>query len=234
MREVVLDTETTGLEPSEGHRLVEIGCLELMNHVPTGRTYHQYINPERAVPAEAAAVHGLTAEILKDEPIFSQIYTEFLDFIGDAQLVIHNAVFDMKFINAELTSVGHTPLPMKQATDSLRIAREKFPGSPASLDALCRRFNIDLSGRELHGALLDSELLAEVWLELMGGRQHGLGLAGNGDGAAAAQAGDSTSLQVQKERAFREPRLHEVSTEEKAAHAALRDKLTDPIWKENL
>lgn len=228
MREIVLDTETTGMEPSEGHRIIEIGCLELMNYVPTGNTYHQYINPERDVPAGAVAVHGLTEEILKDEPVFSQIYTDFLDFIGDGQLVIHNAVFDMKFINAELIKVGHAPLPMKQATDSLRIAREKFPGSPASLDALCRRFNIDLSGRDFHGALLDSELLAEVWLELMGGRQHGLGLGQEKSGGV-----DAALTVAQKEKQFRAPRPHEASAEEQDIHAKLLGQLTDPIWKES-
>ena len=228
MREIVLDTETTGMEPSEGHKLVEIGCVELINQVPTGRHYHQYINPERDVPAEAAAVHGLTLDMLKDKPVFSEIYTDFLDFIGDdGMLVIHNAAFDMKFINAELATVGHAALPAQRVKDSLLIAREKFPGSPASLDALCRRFNIDLSGRELHGALLDAQLLAEVWLELMGGRQHGLGLGqeqGDGDGVVSSMA--------QKERPFREPRLHKPQDEEIEAHKAMLELLTDPVWKE--
>ena len=135
MREIILDTETTGLEPADGDRLVEIGCVELVNKVPTGRTYHQYLNPERDVPAEAVAVHGLTREFLKDKPVFSQVFTDFLDFVGDAALVIHNAEFDMKFINAELSSVGHAGIPMKRVTDTLALARKKFPGSPASLDA---------------------------------------------------------------------------------------------------
>lgn len=226
MREIVLDTETTGMEPSEGHKLVEIGCVELVNQVPTGRTYHQYINPERDVPAEAVAVHGLTAERLKGEPVFSQVYTEFLDFIGDGQLVIHNAAFDMKFINAELGSVGHAQISPKKVTDSLQIAREKFPGSPASLDALCRRFSIDLSERELHGALLDAQLLAEVWLELMGGRQHGLGL-----GQAQESAGPAISELAQKDRPFRGPRPYAASDEELKAHDELLGKLKDPLWK---
>lgn len=229
MREIVLDTETTGMEPDEGHKLVEIGCVELVNQVPTGKTYHQYINPERDIPAEAVAVHGLTAERLKDEPVFSQIYTDFLDFIGDGMLVIHNAAFDMKFINAELKSVGHKPVAMKQVTDSLRIAREKFPGSPASLDALCRRFDIDLSGRELHGALLDAQLLAEVWLELMGGRQHGLGL---GQDKMESGGPDNVSSLAQKERPLREPRSHKANDEELAAHQKMLEEITDPIWKE--
>lgn len=227
MREIVLDTETTGMEPAEGHRLVEIGCVELFNHVPTGRTYHAYINPERDVPAEAVAVHGLTAEMLKDKPVFSQVYVDFLEFIGDGHLVIHNAAFDMKFINAELAMVGHAPLPPKRVTDSLLAAREKFPGSPASLDALCRRFNIDLSARELHGALLDAQLLAEVWLEMMGGRQHGLGL----DGPAVAAAEQvAVSLAAQRNRPYREPRPHLPSAEELAAHAAMMKSLKDPLW----
>ena len=228
MREIVLDTETTGMEPSEGDKLVEIGCVELVNHVPTGRTYHQYINPERDVPAEAVAVHGLTTERLKDEPVFSQIYTEFLDFIGDGQLVIHNAAFDMKFLNAELQSVGHAVIPAKRATDSLAIAREKFPGSPASLDALCRRFNIDLSGRELHGALLDAQLLAEVWLELNGGRQHGLTLGQNNN----ESADKPLSSQAQREKKYRDPRPHKASEEELSAHKELVGALTDPIWED--
>lgn len=227
MREIVLDTETTGMEPAEGHRLIEIGCVELFNHVPTGKTYHAYINPERDVPADAVAVHGLTAEMLKDKPVFSQVYVDFLEFIGDAQLVIHNAAFDMKFINAELSKVGHAPLAPKRVTDSLMIAREKFPGSPASLDALCRRFNIDLSARELHGALLDAQLLAEVWLELKGGRQHGLGL----DGPQATQAEQTAiSIAAQRSRPHREPRPHAPSAEELAAHAELVQKLKDPLW----
>ncbi len=171
MREIVLDTETTGFEPAEGHRLVEIGAVELFNHVPTGRTYHQYINPERAMPAEAFAVHGLGDDFLKDKPRFAEVAQAFLDFISDARLVIHNAAFDMKFLNAELAWARLPPIPMERALDTLAVARRKFPGSPATLDALCRRFGIDNSAREKHGALLDSELLAEVYLELTGGRQ---------------------------------------------------------------
>ena len=172
MREIVLDTETTGFEPGEGHRLVEIGAVELFNHVPTGRTYHQYINPERAMPAEAFAVHGLGDDFLRDKPRFAPVAQDFLDFIStDARLVIHNAAFDMKFLNAELAWAKLPPIPMDRALDTLAVARRKFPGSPATLDALCRRFGIDNSAREKHGALLDSELLAEVYLELTGGRQ---------------------------------------------------------------
>ncbi|MEM1362396.1 MAG: DNA polymerase III subunit epsilon [Pseudomonadota bacterium] len=171
MREIVLDTETTGFEPDDGDRIVEIGAVELHNHVPTGRTYHQYINPERAMPEAAFAVHGLGDDFLRDKPVFASIGKAFLDFVGDAPLVIHNAAFDMKFLNAELGWMGARRLPQDQAVDTLSIARRKFPGAPASLDALCRRFGIDNSMREKHGALLDSEILAEVYLELIGGRQ---------------------------------------------------------------
>ena len=175
MREIVLDTETTGFEPSEGHRIVEIGAVELFNHVPTGKTYHQYINPERPMPKEAFDVHGLGDDFLRDKPKFAQIVQDFVDFIGaDAKLVIHNAQFDMKFLNAELKAAGHPTMPYSRAVDTLEIARSKFPGAQNSLDALCRRFRIDNSNRTLHGALLDSELLAEVYLALQGGRQPGL------------------------------------------------------------
>ena len=232
MREIVLDTETTGLEPSEGDRLVEIGCVELENHVPTGRTFHTYLNPERDVPAEAVAVHGLTTEFLKDKPVFSQIFDEFLSFIGDDGLVIHNAEFDMKFINAELSSVGHGGISMKRVTDTLIMARKKFPGSPASLDALCRRYNIDLSGRELHGALLDAQLLGEVYLELVGGRQHGLGL-----GAEQRESEPDTtlvSIQAEREKKERTPRPHAPTEEELAAHEKMTDQLTGPIWRDKI
>ena len=171
MREIVLDTETTGLEPSEGDRIVEIGAVELLNHMPTGRTYHQYINPQRTMPQGAFAVHGLGDDFLRDKPVFADIAAAFLTFIGEAKLVIHNASFDMKFINAELGWIKLPPLPMDRAIDTVGMARRKFPGSPASLDALCRRFGIDNAARTLHGALLDSEILAEVYLELIGGRQ---------------------------------------------------------------
>lgn len=177
MREIVLDTETTGLDPDTGDRIVEIGAVELLNHMPTGRTYHAYINPLRDVPAEAVNVHGLTAAFLSDKPVFSAIAAEFSAFIGDARLVIHNAAFDMRFLNAELGWAGLDGLPFSRAVDTLDIARRRFPGANNTLDALCRRFSVDNSTREKHGALLDSELLAEVYLELMGGRQPDLVLA---------------------------------------------------------
>ena len=171
MREIVLDTETTGFEPNDGDRIVEIGAVELFNHLPTGGTYHQYINPQRNMPEGAFGVHGLSEEFLSDKPVFKAIAQDFIDFIGGSKLVIHNASFDMKFLNAELGWVNRPPLPKSQAVDTLALARRKYPGSPASLDALCRRFGINNSSRTLHGALLDSEILAEVYLELIGGRQ---------------------------------------------------------------
>lgn len=170
MREIVMDTETTGLDPNTGDRIVEIGGVELWNHLPTGKTYHQYINPQRDMPQEAFDVHGLSIDFLRDKPVFAKIAQQFLDFVGDAKLVIHNAAFDMKFLNAELGWLDMPKLPYSQAIDTLDIARRKFPGAQNSLDALCRRFGITTE-RELHGALLDSEILAEVYLELIGGRQ---------------------------------------------------------------
>jgi len=194
LREIVLDTETTGFEPSEGHRIVEIGAVELENHMPTGRTYHQYINPERAMPSEAFAVHGLGDDFLRDKPRFADIAAAFLDFIGtEAKLVIHNASFDMKFLNAELDWAGRPQIALPRALDTVALARRKFPGASASLDSLCRRFGIDNSAREKHGALLDSELLAEVYLELIGGRQPDFGLtveAGRTAGPAAVEDKD--------------------------------------------
>jgi DNA polymerase III subunit epsilon len=232
VREIILDTETTGMEPADGDRLLEIGCIELVNYVPTGRTFHKYVNPERDVPAEAVAVHGLTWERLKKEPVFSQIYTDLLEFIGEGTLVIHNAAFDMKFINFELRSVGHSGIPDSRVTDTLLLARKKYPGSPASLDALCRRFNIDLTERALHGALLDAELLAEVYLQMMGGRQHGLGLADNSAAAVLVSAGMQVSAAAARGKTLRAPRPHAPSPEELAAHAGLLGQLTDPLWKD--
>ena len=177
MREVVLDTETTGFEPADGHRVVEIGCVELMEHLPTGRTYRCYLNPERLVPLESQRVHGLSDEFLADKPKFADIVDEFLEFIGDAALVIHNASFDMKFVNAELHRIGRPPVPYARAIDTIEIAKGKIPGARYSLDELCKRFAIDLSARTKHGALLDAELTAQVYLELLGGRQKKLSLS---------------------------------------------------------
>ena len=227
MREIVLDTETTGFEPSEGDRVVEIGAVELFNHLPTGRTYHQYINPKRNMPEAAFNVHGLSEEFLSDKPVFKDIAQEFIDFIKDSKLVIHNASFDMKFLNAELGWVNRPALPMNQAIDTLAIARRKFPGSPASLDALCRRFGIDNSSRTLHGALLDSEILAEVYLELVGGRQPDLVLSGpevktTKDGAPSA---DWRTTPRPKPLASR------LSETEQAAHETFIAALgTDALW----
>ena len=186
MREIVFDTETTGLDPASGDRVVEIGCLELVNRLPSGETFHVYLNPERDMPAEAEAVHGLSAAFLSDKPLFADVVDGFLAFIGDAPLIAHNADFDMKFINAELQACGRAPLTAHKVIDTLKLARQKFPGAPATLDALCRRFGVDNSGRDLHGALLDSELLAGVYLELSGGRQPGLVFAAKTDAAQDA------------------------------------------------
>lgn len=218
MREIVLDTETTGLDPFDTppHRIVEIGAVELWNQVPTGKTYHQYINPDRDMPAEAFAVHGISSEFLSDKPRFHEIAQAFIDFIADARLVIHNASFDMRFLNAELSWVGLPLLEDARALDTLLIARRRFPGSPASLDALCRRFGIDNSNRTLHGALLDSEILADVYLELTGGRQADFGLAGGQDTIAAQ--GQTADWRPQPRARRLAPRLTE---EERAAHAAM-------------
>jgi DNA polymerase-3 subunit epsilon len=226
MREIVLDTETTGFEPTEGDRIVEIGAVELINHMPTGRTYHQYINPQRAMPAAAFEVHGLGDEFLRSKPLFREIAQDFLDFVGQDKLVIHNASFDMKFLNHELAAVGLTKLPDSQALDTLLIARRKFPGSPASLDALCRRFGVDNSGREKHGALLDSEILAEVYLELIGGRQPDLVLTPERREAKAGEAcGD---WRPTARPAPLSPRLTEADV---SAHQAFVDGMGDAaIW----
>ncbi len=220
MREIVLDTETTGLDPGSGHRLVEIGCLELVNHVPTGRTFQRYLNPERDMPEDAFKIHGLSAEFLARQPVFAAVVDDFLEFIGELPLVIHNADFDLGFLNAELARLGRPALPEERAIDTVALARRKFPGSPANLDALCRRFNIDNSARDLHGALLDARLLAEVYLELVGGRQPGLGLAADGAAAATAVA-----------RRAREPRPHAPSAEELGAHSHFIAGLEEPIWR---
>lgn len=227
MREIVLDTETTGLDPLGGDRVVEIGAVELNNHVPTGRTYHQYINPQRDMPEEAFRIHGLSNEFLSDKPVFKAVATEFLDFVGTDKLVIHNAPFDMKFLNAELEGAGMARLAPDQAIDTAEMARRKFPGSPASLDALCRKFGIDNSARTLHGALLDSEILAEVYLELIGGRQPDFVL----DASPAASEGNTVSadqsVAPRRQRAL-PPRI---TDEEKAAHAAFVDSLGDnALW----
>ena len=227
MREIVLDTETTGFDPQSGDRIVEIGAIELMGHVPTSNVFHEYIDPEREMPKEAFEVHGLGDEFLRGKPKFAQIGQRFLDFIGDAKLVIHNAAFDMKFLNAELKWMGLPTLPFSRAIDTLEIARRRFPGSPASLDALCRRFTIDNSSRTLHGALLDSEILAEVYLELIGGRQP--------DFALSATAVGSSTLAVQSEwktTARHVPLAPRITDQEQQAHAIFIEELGDAaLWK---
>jgi DNA polymerase-3 subunit epsilon len=228
MREIVLDTETTGFEPSEGHRIVEIGAVELFNHLPTGRTYHQYINPQRLMPKEAFEVHGLGDDFLRDKPLFHQIGQAFLDFIGESQLIIHNAAFDMKFLNAELKGANLAVLPYQRATDTLMMARQKYPGSPASLDALCRRFGVDNSSREKHGALLDSEILAEVYLELRGGRQPDFGLNENEKSKTGNAASEASQWRPTRRPA---PLASLLTPDEQAAHNAFVAKLGDgAIW----
>ncbi len=226
MREIVLDTETTGFDPESGDRIVEIGAVELWNHVATGNTYHQYINPERSMPQEAFEVHGLGDDFLRDKPVFAQIADAFLEFVGDSKMIIHNASFDMKFLNAELKWLNKRQLPWEQALDTLAIARKRFPGSPASLDALCRRFNIDNSSRTLHGALLDSEILAEVYLELIGGKQPDFALSVSKEKTAGASV--DTDWRPTRRATPLPPRITE---NEKAAHAAFVEKLGDnALW----
>ena len=217
MREVVLDTETTGLDPREGHRIVEVACVELVHHVPTGRCFHRYVNPERDVPEDALAVHGLTAEFLTHQPLFAAILDELLRFIGSDPLVIHNAEFDLAFLNAELARLQREPITSGYV-DTLAIARRRFPGSPASLDALCRRFAIDLSSRVEHGAEIDCGLLAAVYLELLGGRQPGLDFA------------LPTPLVIDVMRVVRAPRPHSASAQELAAHLAMLKTINEPLW----
>lgn len=222
MREIVLDTETTGLNPDDGHRIVEIACVELFNHLPTGKVFHCYVNPDRAMPAEAEAVHGLTDDFLARHPVFAAHADAFVEFLGNAKLVIHNAEFDLRFLNAEFKRLERPPLRF-EIIDTLLLARRRFPGAPASLDALCRRFEIDASAREKHNALLDCELLAQVYLELIGGRQPGLDLAASARQASAAGA--------TLDRPVRPPRPHAPLDAELTAHAALLDKLKEPLWR---
>ena len=219
MREVVLDTETTGLSPKSGDRIVEIGCVELVNHLPTGECFHEYINPERDMPEQAQAVHGLSEEFLSDKPLFADVSKAFDDFIGSSPLIIHNAEFDLGFLNAERDRLDFEPIPMDRAIDTVQMARRKFPGSQASLDALCRRFQIDISDRDVHGALKDAKLLAEVYLELIGGCQQGMELAAETTIAATAL-----------EKNSRPPRPHAPSPAEEAVHAKFLEKLNQPIW----
>lgn len=222
MREIVVDTETTGLDPSDGHRIVEIAALELMNHVPSGRVFHRYVNPQRAMPPEALAVHGLSDVFLAQHETFDAVADAFLDFIAGDRLVIHNAGFDIAFLNAELALLGKPPMATA-FEDTLTLARKRFPGAPASLDALCKRFNVDNSARDKHGARLDCELLASVYLELIGGRQPGLELVTSGLGGG---------MGVEVERPTRVPRIFAATLAEIERHHAFLAKLKAPIWLE--
>jgi len=232
MREIVLDTETTGIDPSDGHRIIEIGAMEMFNQTPTGAQLHLYINPERDIDAGAVAIHGLTQEFLADKPVFADIVAEFLTFIGDSQLVIHNAPFDMGFINAELARLGLPTLPKDRAIDTLMMARRKFPGAQASLDALCRRFEIDNSHRDLHGALVDADLLAAVYIELLGGRQRDLSLEPEPSTTASSpqDTGSAALSFTINDDPSKFDRPHGPSDAELAAHKALLDRFEDPIW----
>lgn len=221
-REIILDTETTGFDPIQGDRIVEIGCIEVLNLVPSGKQLHLYINPEREVPAEAVAVHGITTEFLKDKPLFVDIASELVEFIADAPIVAHNAPFDIKFINWELSRCGYKPYENAQVIDTLPMARRQAPGAPATLDALCRRYEIDNSNRTLHGALLDAELLAEVYLELRGGRQTGLALGDQDD--------QNASPINQADRKLHPARLHAPSEEELAAHENFLKEIKNALW----
>jgi DNA polymerase-3 subunit epsilon len=226
MREIVLDTETTGLDPLQGHRIVEIGALELVNHIPTGKTYHTFVNPQRDVPREAEAVHGLSSEFLKDKPLFSQVAGEFLEFIGDAVLIIHNASFDVGFLNAELGFMKQAPILYERIIDTLALAKKRHPMGPNSLDALCKRYGIDIAKRTKHGALLDSELLASVYLELIGGRQIALTLPKAGN-VRQLQTGTWPS-QTKRSSALPE----RITREERERHEALVKSLgIAALWK---
>jgi DNA polymerase III subunit epsilon len=230
MREVVLDTETTGLEPDGGHRVVEVGALELINHVPSGRSFHVYVNPERDMPEDALRVHGLTGAFLRAQPVFAEVADDFLAFLdldrdanpAPARLIAHNAAFDVAFLDMELSRLGRPPLPRERVIDTLTLARQRYPGAPNSLDALCRRFAVDATARTLHGALLDSQLLAECYLMLIGGRQPDLGLV--------VRRGPQAAIRP-AQRSPRPPRPHSASAAELAAHAAFLERLSDPLWR---
>jgi DNA polymerase-3 subunit epsilon len=224
MREIIFDTETTGLDPQRGDRMVEIGCIEMVNRVATGQTFHAYFNPERPMPAEAEAVHGLSDAFLADKPRFAERAAELIAFLGDCPLVAHNAGFDFGFLNAELTLCGLEIVSRERMVDTVAIARTRHPGAKLSLDALCTRYGIDRSHRTRHGALLDAELLAQVYVELRGGRQIGLELAAESNVEAAAV------VTMRRERVFRPARPHAASATELAAHAEFIKTLTDPVW----
>ncbi|KPL69084.1 DNA polymerase III subunit epsilon [Erythrobacter sp. SG61-1L] len=226
MREIVFDTETTGFDPAKGDRLVEMGCIELVNRVATGRSFHAYYNPDRSMPAEAEAVHGLSDAFLADKPRFHESAEELLEFLGDSPLVAHNATFDFGFLNAELAMCGMEPVSMDRMVDTLAIAKRRHPGAKLSLDALCSRYGVDRSHRTFHGALLDAELLAQVYVELTGGRQIGLELA--------ATVTETTVIEFRrspaKKREFRAPRPHDASEEELARHKEFLTTIASPLW----
>jgi len=228
IREIVMDTETTGLDPADGHRIVEIGALELINHVPTGRTYHQYINPRMTMPAEAQAIHGISDDDLADKPFFEDVGQAFLGFIAGGTLVIHNAAFDIKFLNAELGKVDLPPLILEDAVDTLQIARKRYPGAQNTLDGLCRRFGIDTSKRVKHGALLDSEILADVWLELCGGRQSRLTM----DVASGGKDGGAVEAYTAPRRPGPRPVLL-TDTERERHTAFIAEMGDDALWGKN-
>lgn len=232
MREIALDTETTGLDPYAGHRIVEIGAVEMIGHIRTANHFHVYLNPQRDMPKEAERVHGISEEFLRDKPLFHSVAAAFREFMGDSPLVIHNANFDMKFINFEFEKVGFPKIPMSQTIDTVTMARKMFPGSPANLDALCKRFNIDLSKRVKHGALLDAELLADVYLELKGGRQAGLGLLNDQGTSGAQQSSDgAASPLVAGSKEIIPPRSFTPTEDELRAHKQLLDTMKgDPLW----
>jgi DNA polymerase-3 subunit epsilon len=229
MREIVFDTETTGLSPLTGDRMVEIGCVELINRVETGRTFHAYFNPQRSMPSGAEAVHGLSDAFLADKPLFQHVADDLLDFLGDSPLVAHNASFDFGFLNHELNNCGRPLVSMDRMVDTLNIARSRHPGAKHSLDALCTRFGVDRSIRVRHGALIDAQLLAQCYIELTGGRQIGLGLADIiviEDTNGIVPSGSFAPIAIQ----VRPPRPHAPTEEELAAHAAFLATLTNPIW----
>ncbi len=239
MREIVFDTETTGLDPKTGDRMVEIGCVEMVNRVATGNTYHAYYNPERDMPAGAEAVHGLSISFLSDKPLFSRTVDELLEFLGDAPLVAHNAGFDFGFLNNELNLIGRQPISLERMVDTVALARKRHPGAKLSLDALCSRYGIDRSHRVKHGALLDAELLAQVYVELTGGRQIGLGLGAQDSDFAAGSApnGAASKGNTGGEKVFgrasgerREPRPHQPTAEELERHRVFLEEIKDPLW----
>jgi DNA polymerase III subunit epsilon len=225
MREIVFDTETTGLDPAEGHKLVEIGCVELIDGMQTGRTWHQFVNPERDIPTEATRIHGITNDQVRREPVFGEVADAFLAFIADSPLVAHNAEFDFKFLNAELRNIGREPLSSNRMVDTIKIAKRLYPGARLSLDALCSRLGIDTSARIKHGALIDSQILAEVYMEMLGGKQRGLEL-----GSQSSEQKTVATASLDTDRPFREPRPFAATQAECDAHAAFVETIKNAIW----